>query len=239
MEFRGRNQQNGTRPGGSLRVPGRPTVGAQLSKPAPTPTQAPIKLLDEEPSKSLKDKLSERGKGLLSSKRKLVIVAGLVLVVGYVGTHLPKPQPKAVVGVKGTQTTKGGTELPRNQKPEFKTVLPAGKSIEQYGGWTRISPPDRDPVFAYADKLGGITITISEQPLPDNLKSNTEEGINKLANDFSAKETLKVDGNTVHIGTSAKGPQSVIFAKNGLLILIKSTSKIDNKAWATYISSLQ
>ena len=238
MEFKRKNNRV-TRPEGRVTVPARPTVGAQISKPAPTPAQAPIKLLDEEPPKGFKEKLSERGQGLLASKRKLIVVAGLVLVVGYVGTHLPKSQPKAVVGVKGTQTSKGATELPRNQKPEFKTVLPAGKSIDQYGGWTRISPPDRDPVFAYADKLAGITITISEQPLPENMKSNTEEGINKLANDFSAGETLKVDGNTVHIGTSAKGPQSVIFANNGLLILIKSTSKIDNKAWASYISSLQ
>jgi hypothetical protein len=239
MEFRGGGRVNGESPKKRLHVPRRPQVGARRPSSAAAPPQAPIKLLDEEPPKSLKERLINAVKTIPWSKRRLVILVGLLLIVGYAGTHWPKgarPQPNTT---KNGTTNDKSTELPRNQTPKFKTVLPAGKTIDEYGGWTRISPPDRDAVFAYPDKLAGIPITVSEQPLPGGPTSTTEEDISKIASDFQAKETLKVEGITVHIGTSSKGPQSVIFTKNGQLILIKTTSKISNEKWAEYISSLE
>lgn len=123
--------------------------------------------------------------------------------------------------------------------PEYNTILPANKTIEQLGGWTRISPPDRNPVFAYVDRVGNATLSVSQQPLPDNLKGDTTTQVTELAQGFKATEKFSSGSTTVHIGSSADGPQSIIFSKNNLLILIKSSARLDNNLWAEYVNSLR
>lgn len=123
--------------------------------------------------------------------------------------------------------------------PDYPTILPAGKTIQDLGGWTLVSPPDRDPAFAYVDAIGNTQINVSQQPLPDDLKPDTTEKIENLAKAYSANEKITIDGMVVYIGTSEKGPQSVIFSKNDLLILIKSSVRIDSNEWAKYVNSLK
>lgn len=123
--------------------------------------------------------------------------------------------------------------------PTYDTLLPVGKDIRNLGGWTKVSPPGRDPVHAYTDRIGSVSIIVSEQPLPKNFKQNTQQEIEDLARNFSANEKITAGTTPVHIGTSAKGAQSVIFTKENLLILIKSQDPISNDQWATYINSLQ
>ncbi len=120
-------------------------------------------------------------------------------------------------------------------QPDFRAVLPRNKSIDELGGWTRISPPNNEPVFTYTDKIGNVPMTVSQQLLPESF-ANT--GIAELAKQFNATNKLSGLTTEVYYGTSAKGPQSVIFAKNELLILIKSQAKITDEAWVVYIKSL-
>lgn len=123
-------------------------------------------------------------------------------------------------------------------RPDYQTVLPIGKSASTLGGWKRVSPPGDNPVFAYEDKIGDVTVSVSEQPLPKPLQNNSNEQIAAMAKSGNYNEKIEVSDTTAYIGTSAKGPQSVILTKVGLLILIKSEKKIDIKAWTTYIASL-
>lgn len=123
--------------------------------------------------------------------------------------------------------------------PNYATLLPAGKSIESLGGWTLVSPPDRSPVYTYVDKIGTVQINVSEQPLPPSFRGNPTQQVEELARGFSATEKIMAGGTTVYIGTSIQGPQSVIFNKDKLLILVKSTSAITNDQWAAYVSSLK
>lgn len=118
--------------------------------------------------------------------------------------------------------------------PEYQTVIPKGKNIADLGGWKRVSPPKASPVYAYSDTLDNVSISVSQQPLPPSFNGNVAE----LAKKFNATDKVDANGTDVYIGTSAKGPQSTIFTKNGLLILIKSQKSIDDKAWAYYIESL-
>lgn len=122
--------------------------------------------------------------------------------------------------------------------PTFQTVLPKGVSIHDLGGWKRVSPPSSDPVFAYNDTIDNTPVSVSEQELPKGLDSNPDQ-VAELAKKFNATTVIDVDGTKVYIGTSAKGPQSVIFTKKRLLILIKSQKVIDNTSWTTYIKSLR
>ncbi|HSX35585.1 MAG TPA: hypothetical protein VLH84_01465 [Patescibacteria group bacterium] len=150
------------------------------------------------------------------------------------GFHLRWPhhsaaKPKVSVG---SQSTNG----PVKATPTFATITPAGKSMTN---WSKISPPGRDPVYAYADQINGVRVDVSEQPLPASFKTNTADQIASMAQGFNATQKMTLSSTTVYIGTSANGPQSLIFTEKGLLILIRSTSRVSADQWAGYISKLQ
>lgn len=121
---------------------------------------------------------------------------------------------------------------------EYQTLLPSGKSISELGGWKRVSPQGKDPVYAYTDSIDGVTISVSQQPLPQSFLSNTESELAELAKKFNATTEIDAGSTKVYVGISAKGPQSAILTKNSLLIMIKSQKKIDDKSWAKYVESL-
>ncbi len=123
--------------------------------------------------------------------------------------------------------------------PDYSTVLPNGKSIDMLGGWTRISPAESAPVYAYTDTITNVPVTVSEQPLPDSFKNDVSNQVATLAKSYSATDQITASNNIkVYVGTSSKGPQSVILTKNNLLILIKSQKKIDDSSWKKYVDSL-
>lgn len=121
---------------------------------------------------------------------------------------------------------------------EYQTVLPESKSIDALGGWKRVSPPNTTAVYAYVDAIDGIAVSVSQQPLPANFKNDIDSQVAELAKKFDATDKLTAGDTKVYYGTSAKGPQSVIFTKNGLLILMKSQAKISPDSWTKYIKSL-
>jgi hypothetical protein len=142
-----------------------------------------------------------------------------------------------VIGVLiyNSSTNSSNTDV---KKPVYQTVLPKGKTISELGGWKRVSPPKSDPVFAYTDTIDGIPVSVTEQPLPQSFKSDTANQVATLANKFNATDKIDAGNLAVYIGTSAKGPQSVIFAKNNLLVLIKSEKKVSDASWAKYAGLL-
>lgn len=137
-----------------------------------------------------------------------------------------------------TRSTSTNHSVITNQTPEYKTVLPEGKNIGKLGGWKRISPPENDPVFAYSDHLDNVPISVSQQPLPETFKNDAANKVAEVAQKFNATDKLDIEDTTAYIGTSSKGPQSVIFTKNNLLIMIKSEKKINGASWISYIKQL-
>lgn len=206
---------------------------APVAPPTPvTPSRSTKKILGIPlvtlPSKKV---VTSRARRLLSSKQA-VIVAGVIVVISAL----------VIWSVANQQSTaKKATARNSNESVEnleYQTVLPENKSISELGGWKRISPEKSDPVFAFSDKIGDIPVSVSEQPLPASFKTNIDDQIAELAKKFNATTKIDASGTKVYIGTSAKGPQSAILTKNGLLILIKSENKVDEKAWAEYVKSL-
>jgi hypothetical protein len=171
--------------------------------------------------------------------------AGLVLVVFIVSsqgvykkadgatqknTDLSKP---TVSGASASAPI-GGT------KPAYTTILPVGKTIAQLGGWGRVSPPDKNPVFAYSDNISGVHIVVSEQPLPDNFNNDLQNQMAQLARQFNANVRLTTgDGSIIYAGTAITGAQSVVSNKSSLLLLIRSASKVSDPQLINYISTLQ
>lgn len=175
-------------------------------------------------------------RGLRLAKRRPLLVGGVacaLLVAGYGVMSYTNARPSTA-----TQTADPLHGLQRGT-PDYRTLLPKDKTTESLGGWVRVSPADRNPVYAYVDQIGTTSISVSQQPLPDTFKDDTHKQVEELAKSYSASEKIEVGGTPVYIGTSTKGPQSVIFTKDKLLILIKSTTHIENDQWQSYIASLR
>lgn len=173
----------------------------------------------------------------LRRPRAILVICSLITVigVGMLANYFlsPKTLPGfARTGATGASTVTAGV-------PDYPTLLPDGKTIADFGGWTRVSPPTSNPVFAYADSIGGIRVTVSQQPLPDSFKSGGDGSqLEELAKNFNATDTLQAGSTTIHIGTSAKGPQSIIFTKNDVLILMKAGARLPENALVAYVESL-
>lgn len=174
---------------------------------------------------------------LLTMSRKALLFSILIPIVVTVGvsTYLIRNHSSSVTQEAGPATT---TSLLRGT-PTYSTLLPAGKSADALGGWTRVSPQGSDPVFAYTDKIDQSAISVSEQPIPTEFSEDTESSIEQLAKDFGATEKIAIGQVSVYLATYKDGIQRAIFTKNKLLILIKSDSKLSNDQWITYINSLQ
>ena len=123
--------------------------------------------------------------------------------------------------------------------PDFPAVLPANKKIDSLGGWQKLISPDGETFYVFLDTLDGVPIKVSQQELPATLKDDIDSSIAEVAMGYNATDTLTANGTKAYIGTSAKGPQSVIFARNNVLVLLVSEQKIQDESWITYISSLK
>ncbi len=164
----------------------------------------------------------------LTKKQKIlagiISVALLVVVVVIIAVSL--------------NNTQSPEQQSNSSAPTFAAVLPNGKTISDLGGWQRLDPPNSDPVYIFTDTINSVPISVSQQVLPTTFKSNLSQSVADLAKNYSATTELNAGGIKVYIGTSAQGPQSVIFTMNDLLVLVKSQGRIDNDAWVNYISKL-
>lgn len=122
--------------------------------------------------------------------------------------------------------------------PSYDIVLPQRTPVDELGGWKRVSPSGSDPVFAYDDTIEDIDISVSQQPLPASFAENTAASVKQLAESYSATTVIEAGGTEAYIGRSARGPQSVIFAKDNTLVLIKSQKTISQEDWIRYINNL-
>lgn len=221
-------------------APSRPFLPQQDQPPLP-----PLPRAKATGAAALQIKIPLPRLNLLKSRPKLgkkpltiggAFVAAAVIGIGIYGVFGHKAQ---VHNPAVATTTQVLSKTVGSSKPSYSTLLPAGKTIEQLGGWGRVSPPDKDPVFAFADTIKQVPITVSQQPLPENFKKDPSAEEAKLATQFSATDkATTTDGQQVYIGTGNKGVQSAITIKDGLLILIRANSQVSNDQWAAYVSSL-
>jgi len=142
------------------------------------------------------------------------------------------------IGQQGLNPSYDGTYKDTVVVPDYQTILPVDKSIEQLGGWKRVGPPKGEAIFAFSDKVDNVRIDVTEQPLPESFKSGTASKVSDLALGYAANTKLTSDDTTIYVGTSIKGKQSVILTKYNLLILIKSQNRIDDDSWKDYIRKL-
>ncbi len=143
----------------------------------------------------------------------------------------------------GALTHKAGTKKPAVQGEtkvaiaDFQTVTPDGDITNTTSQKITYDPSKK--VASFTDKINGYEVTVSMQKLPDTFKPNIAEKVKGVADQFSATTVLTVDNGSAFLGTSAKGPQSVVGYRGDLLVFMKSEVKIDAKAWTEYFNSLK
>lgn len=172
-------------------------------------------------------------------RRLLIVIIGLIviavaLVVIYLSQTTQQKKGQTATSNTHSATKVAGGLVPGT--PTYAVLLPAGKTIKDLGGgWVR---DQSHPLFVYIDKIGSTQINVSEQPLADDLKTDTEQEVESIAQSYNITEKITVGATVVHIGTFDKGVQRIILSKANLLILITSVDHLTNDQWVSYINSL-
>jgi len=159
-------------------------------------------------------------------------VLALVAVASVAGGVLVSQRKETPVAVTTASTEVLGQQTVQ-QQPDFKTIQPDNKTA------TPVSYDADKKVASYTDTLENVSITVSQQPLPEGFLADPAGSVEGLAKQFSANEIITAGVHTAYLGTSAKGPQSVVMQRDGLLIFLYSNKEIPAEAWGKYIAALQ
>ena len=172
---------------------------------------------------------------ILSGRKSHYVSFAGVAVLGIIGVGLFLYLPSRL---SPHETVSTATSSVSNQKPTFAAVIPKSKSISDLGGWKQLTSPNGNTFYAYTDTIGDAKISVTQQQLPDSFKTNTDYQVSELAKQYYATDKIDVGGAKAYIGTSSKGPQSVIFSKKNLLIFLKSDKTLPDDTWKRYIAAL-
>ena len=145
-------------------------------------------------------------------------------------------QQKSLPGTQTSNDTQAqDTGKVTQGNPTFPALTPTDKEVT----WTHLTPPNSADFYAFSDKLEGVSIRVSEQPLPDKFIDNPSDSLAQLARDYNANRYISINGTTVYIGTSTRGQQSLLFTTDSLLILITADATLNDKQWTDYITSFE
>lgn len=170
------------------------------------------------------------------SKKNVMIVLAVVSLALLSATYYFSQNHRIIINKdKGNMPYK--TTKLETGTPSYSTITPN----RQKTTWTKISPPGSDTsIYAYVDKIGDVSISVTEQPLPDEFKTDTAYKIEKLAKNYDANIKLTAENTVIYVGTSVRDSiQSVILTKGNLLIMIKSKNIVSNQDWVNYINSME
>lgn len=177
-------------------------------------------------------------KRVMASKKVITGALSVIVLFGIIkafsGSDSKKPADDQ--GTLGAQVS--SSQLPV-ETPAFSLIFPDGKSDKDYKV-VRVSPDGNAPAYAYADSINGQQVKLTQQELPDRLKTDSATELEKIAKDFQATNVIQVDENKIYHGINEKTHvQSLIFIKNKRLVFIAAPSKMDDSIWAAYYLSLR
>lgn len=117
-------------------------------------------------------------------------------------------------------------------KPSFAVMAPTNVSDDA------VRYDEARKVASYNDTIDGVNITVSQQQLPDSFKADPSGAVKNMAAQFNAKQEIAAGEQLAYLGTSIKGPQTLIMQRQGMLLFIKSERAISDDAWKAYISKI-
>lgn len=169
-------------------------------------------------------------------KSTIGVVAVSAIVLVSVTSLIFSNSNNKKIEVSEVQGATQENKIPTNVTPDFATLVPADKSIEQLGGFARVSPENAAPAFAFKDTISDVPVIVTQQKKPEQLSDQLK--IEELAKSFNATKQVQIDQNVLYIGKSEKGPQSAIYVKDDLLVLIKAEREVNEIDWVQYVTNL-
>lgn len=93
-------------------------------------------------------------------------------------------------------------------------------------------------VLGYMTKYNDTAMTISQQALPEQLKSDRST-LGSVAKSIGAAIRLETQKGVAYIATDQKTlTQTALFATDEVLVFIRTDKKLDNESWKFYINQL-
>ncbi len=130
----------------------------------------------------------------------------------------------------------------KNTAAKITSLTPSYSPLKPEDSSASITETDYDSkrqLYRYNDEYSGVQLTISQQPLPNDLKENPSK-IEQLASTIGAKEKIETTNGDAYISTDTKdATQRVVLAHRQLLIFILSSKTLSNSDWVEYIQSLE
>lgn len=128
-------------------------------------------------------------------------------------------------------------ELPVAEGVEDQLLFPRGKQASDYDIRINSPPSNADPSYVYADTLEDANNT---QLFVTQQRVEGDFNLKAVADSFQATNIISVDSNLIYHGLNERtGIQSLMFIKDGSLVLIRSPYKLPDETWASYYLDLQ
>lgn len=174
-------------------------------------------------------------------------IIGVVLIGGAVSvaTYKYKNDTGPAVASDSSAVASATSDSPVNrelpvEKPSYKILYPGGDEARYINTVRRKSPDGQPPAYGFNDTVGGIGLNVNQQKLPDSFLADTAGSVDKMAREFQATNSVSIGEDKVYYGWSEKsGVQSIILAKNKLLLLIRAERQLTEQQIVEYIRTLK
>lgn len=184
--------------------------------------------------KAAKDNNNQLAK-LAKERYKLTIGLGVLLLVA--GSYITLAQSLKVAD-SDAETSSTAEVLSEqtvvNEQPVFDAVVPVATDINQ----ARVD--EEKGTYTFQDLLAGALITVSQQPLPEDVK-NEADGIKKLASSLLnvvSIDQLNTQNGAMYLAKLESGGQRAVLSHGELLIFIESSEIIPITPWIDYVNQL-
>lgn len=161
-----------------------------------------------------------------------LLITGSILL-NIIGSRKDKTDTAAN---KGSSQSVAQSEQPVSHDVPFDMLLPDKDLPKEAVSY------NSDKNFAkFDDKIGSSTISVTEQPLPNNFKSNPANSLEGLAKQMNAAESIETTtAGTIYIQQASQGgAQTAIFVRGSILGFIRTQNEVGASKIAMYIDSLK
>lgn len=130
-----------------------------------------------------------------------------------------------------TAEQKKNTAAIASSKPAYAPLQPEGQaSGARYDS--------KRQLYTYNDTYKGLTISVSQQPLPEKLRGDVLK-VKQLAETLGTVESFETTNGTAYIATDENsGTQRVVVTHRQLLIFLQSNGTLSPVDWVSYVQNL-
>jgi len=118
-------------------------------------------------------------------------------------------------------------------KPNFTPALPSDNPK------VVTTQNNQHAIIVYTDTYNKVQLTVSQQALPDNFKTDPTAIVRVAKEQLKATNSVTTDKGELYYLTNNTGQQWAVVQYQDLLIFLQTNSKLDDSGWAGYMQQLQ